>query len=89
LLDRTKKLGDELGKSSLSPEDKAELWEFLWSFYSGIHKDLEKQYPLLKKEHCLRQARALVSAILGTLIKNTERGPKKVKSISRTNTSTK
>jgi nitroreductase len=34
-------------------------------------------------------ARALVSAILGTLIKNTERGPKKVKSISRTNTSTK
>jgi hypothetical protein len=51
LLDRTKKLGDELGKSSLSPEDKAELWEFFWSFYSGIHKDLEKQYPLLKKEH--------------------------------------
>jgi len=51
LLDRTKKLGDELGKSSLSPEDKAELWEFFWSFHVGISKDLEKQYPLLKKEH--------------------------------------
>jgi hypothetical protein len=51
LLDRTKKLGDELGKSSLSPEDKAELWEFFWSFCSGIHKDLQKQYPALKKEH--------------------------------------
>ena len=51
MLDRTKKLGDELGKSSLSPEDKAELWEFFWSFHSGIHKDLQKQYPALKKEH--------------------------------------
>ena len=51
LLERTKKLGEELAKSHLSTEDKAELWEFFWNFCSGISKDLEKQYPELEGSH--------------------------------------
>jgi len=50
LLNRVKKLGEGLAKSSLSAEDKAEIWEFFWSFYSGIGEDLERKYPKLKTE---------------------------------------
>lgn len=50
LLRRVKKLGEGLAKSSLSVEDKAEIWEFFWSFYSGIGEDLETRYPELKNE---------------------------------------
>jgi len=51
LLNRTKKLGEELGESSLSSADKAELWEFFWGFCSGISKDLEKQYRDLRRSN--------------------------------------
>lgn len=50
LLNRAKKVGEGLAKSSLSVEDKAEIWAFFWNFYSGIGEDLEKQYPELKRE---------------------------------------
>ena len=56
LLRRVKKLGEGLAKSSLSVEDKAEIWAFFWSFYSGIGKDLETRYPELKKEPSLRSS---------------------------------
>jgi hypothetical protein len=48
LLNRVKKLGEGLAKSSLNVEDKAEIWEFFWSFYGGIGEDLEKKYLELK-----------------------------------------
>jgi len=56
LLRRVKKLGEGLAKSSLSVEDKAEIWMFFWSFYSGIGQDLETQYPELKKETSIRSS---------------------------------
>jgi len=54
LLRRVKKVGEGLAKSSLSVEDKAEIWEFFWSFYSGIGEDLETRYSELKNEPSLR-----------------------------------
>jgi len=56
LLRRVKRLGEGLAKSSLSVEDKAEIWEFFWSFYSGIGEDLETRYPELKNEPSLRSS---------------------------------
>ena len=56
LLRRVKRLGEGLAKSSLSVEDKAEIWEFFWSFYSGIGEDLETLYPELKNEPSLESS---------------------------------
>ena len=52
-----------------------------------MKNDIDMHY--LRKRIGKLKVSGRVSAIVGTLIKNTERGPKKVKSISRTNTSTK
>ena len=53
---RVEKLCEGLAESSLSAEDKAEIWKFFWSFYSGIGEDLETQYPELKEETSLRSS---------------------------------
>jgi len=48
LFNRIEKLCEGLVESSLSAEDKAEIWECFWSFFSGMSADLEKQHPELK-----------------------------------------
>jgi len=50
LQERTNKVLEELSKSSLSGEDKAELYESFWSFMGGMCAHLEEQYPELKNE---------------------------------------
>jgi hypothetical protein len=50
LFHRMEKLIDELTKSHLSVEDKAELWNAFGSFCSGIMAAFERDYPELKKE---------------------------------------
>lgn len=50
LQERTNKVLEELSKSSLSGEDKAELYRSFWSFMGGMCAHLEEQYPELKNE---------------------------------------
>lgn len=50
LQERTNKVLEELAKSSLSGEDKAELYESFLSFIGGMCAHLEEQYPKLKNE---------------------------------------
>jgi hypothetical protein len=47
---RVEKLGEGLAESSLSAEDKAEIWKCLWSFLSGMGVHLEERCPELKRE---------------------------------------
>lgn len=50
LFHRMEKLVEELAKSHLSVEDKAELWNAFGSFCNGIMAAFERNYPELKKE---------------------------------------
>jgi hypothetical protein len=50
LFHRMEKLVEELAKSHLSVEDKAELWNAFGSFCSGMMTAFERDYPELKKE---------------------------------------
>ena len=47
---RVEKLCEGLAESSLSAEDKAEIWECLWSFLGGMGVHLEERCPELKRE---------------------------------------
>ena len=47
LFGRIEKLCKGLAESSLSAEDKADIWTCLWSFLSGMSVHLEKRYPEL------------------------------------------
>jgi hypothetical protein len=50
LFHRMEKLVEELTKSHLSVEDKAELWDAFGSFRSGMMAAFERDHPELKKE---------------------------------------
>jgi hypothetical protein len=50
LFRRMEKLVEELAKSRLSIEDKAELWDAFGSFCSGMMAAYEREHPELKKE---------------------------------------
>jgi len=50
LQERTNKVLEELAKSSLSGEDKVELYRSFLSFMGGMCAHLEEQYPELKNE---------------------------------------
>lgn len=51
LLDRIERVWEELAKSNLSSEKKAELYDSFGSFIAGFCVHLEKQYPELKREN--------------------------------------
>jgi hypothetical protein len=47
---RVEKLCEGLAESSLSAEDKAEVWKCMWNFLSGMGVHFEEHYPELKRE---------------------------------------
>jgi len=50
LFHRMEKLVEELAKSHLSVEDKAELWNTFGSFCRGMMTAFDRDHPKLKKE---------------------------------------
>jgi hypothetical protein len=50
LLSRAEKLCEGLAESSLSAEDKADIWTGFWEFLGGMNLHFEKRYPELKRE---------------------------------------